>query len=150
MPIETRSNPLHSPIGAALALLGAIAIGAAIGLGIGLARSWTAEGLDPALIAAGLGAAAWLVGAIVGLALIVAVNSRDAARLSFAVLAASMVRMLVALSVGLLAFFVLEPEGRTFWTSFLMCGLLALMAETSWAMHTLKSGQAASRPDGAL
>lgn len=150
MPIETRSNPFHTPIGAALALLGAIAIGAAIGLGISLARTWTADNLEAALIAAGLGAAPWIVGSIIGLALIVAVNTRDAARLSFAVLAASMVRMFVALSVGLLAFFVLDPEGRTFWTTFLMCGLLALMAETSWAMHTLKSGQAASRPDGAL
>lgn len=149
MPIETRSNTLHSPVGAALATLGAVALGAVIGGGCGLAMVWTGDDAGRAAAAALMGGGAWAVGALIGLALIATTGTQDAGRLSFAVLVASVVRMLGALALGLVLFFGLGPEGRTFWTTFLVCGLLALMAETSWAMHTLKSGAARSRPDGA-
>ena len=133
-----------------MALSGGIAIGAMIGVGAGFMMAWAGGDARQIVAAAAMAAGAWALGGAVGLGLIIAATVQDAAKLSFAVLAASMLRMMVALAVGLTSFFAFSPDGRTFWTTFLVCGLTALIAETSWTLFTLKHGQASGRPDGAV
>ncbi|MFO0832070.1 MAG: hypothetical protein U0637_09520 [Phycisphaerales bacterium] len=52
----------------------------------------------------------------------------------------SAARMLGSLVVALGVYLVFKPEGRAFWVSFLLGGLLALMIETAWSVRWLRAG----------
>ena len=124
---------------AGLAVFGAIVLGVITGLGWALSANW-ADGQAGVIIrAAAVCTTVWMLAGIVGLGVLYGATGRRIDRLGFAVLASSMARMLVALSLGLAAYFVAAPDGRTFWTCFLIAGLLALMAETVWAIRTINS-----------
>ena len=119
-------------------LLGASClVGGLFGYGLATMAVWgdgtPATLLQPALLAA----VTWLVASAIGMSLILVLAGSDTGRLPMPVLASSVVRMLAALSLGLVLYFALKVDGRTFWASFLTCGLCCLMSETAWAMRTL-------------
>lgn len=124
---------------AGLAVFGAIVLGVITGLGWALSADW-ADGQSNVIVrAAAICTTVWMLAAIVGVGVLYGASARKIDRLGPAVLASSMARMLTALSLGLAAYFVASPDGRTFWTCFLTAGLLALMAETVWAIRTINS-----------
>ena len=122
---------------AGLAVFGAIVLGVITGLGWALSANW-ADGQAGAIVRAAVTCTSvWMLAAAVGLDVLYGATGRKVDRLGFAVLASSMARMLTALSLGLAAHFIASPDGRTFWTCFLIAGLLALMAETVWVIRTI-------------
>ena len=66
--------------------------------------------------------------------LIALVAGQHFERLGAAVVVAGAVRMFLALGIGLVLWKGIGADGRTFWTSFLISGLLCLVFETSWGM----------------
>lgn len=86
----------------------------------------------------------WLVACVLGVQTLVIGTGLSVDRLGFGVLAASMARMLFALMLGLLAYFVVGFEGRSFWVCFLACGLTVLVAESLWAVRVINAAAAYS------
>lgn len=111
--------------------------GPLLAFGLGQMAVWgdgTAATLRaPAILAA----VAWVFAAGIGLALIIFTSRGKVAKLGFPVLAASIIRMFLALGLGMLLFFTTNCEPRTFWASFLITGLAILVVETAWAVRTL-------------
>ena len=124
---------------AGLAVFGAIVVGVVTGLGWALSANWADGQTGGVVRAAAVCTTVWMLAAAVGGGVLYGATGRKIDRLGLAVLASSMARMLTALSLGLAAYFVASPDGRTFWTCFLVAGLLALMAETVWAIRTINS-----------
>ncbi len=86
--------------------------------------------------AAALGAASCLIPSFVASALLVAAL-RTGTTPAFVLMGASVARFLLSLLVGLGAFLLLHPEGKTFWASFLICGLLGIVVEAAWSVRLL-------------
>lgn len=108
-----------------------------IGVGLALANTWAGGDVSAIGRAAALAAAVWAISALAGLGILVVASARQTDRLGMAMLASSMSRMLLALLIGLPLFLVVHADGKTFWTCFLLAGLLALAAETAWALRQL-------------
>ncbi|HVU63150.1 MAG TPA: hypothetical protein VHC70_04190 [Phycisphaerales bacterium] len=124
---------------------GAVVFGTLIGAGTGVAASWgTSQTIASAAIMSGL---IWLFAVLLGVQTLVLGTGFAVDRLGPGVLASSMARMLVALLVGVVVYFLVRPEGHTYWTCFLSAGLLALTTEASWAVRTIN---AATRETGAI
>jgi len=50
------------------------------------------------------------------------------------VVGSGVARMLIALALTLAAFMLINPEGKSLWTAFLLTNLFALIAETTWGV----------------
>lgn len=133
------STPTFQPAANAGIVLGSAGLGVVVGVGCAAAAGWA--GRDPStLIRAGaLAGIAWLIAGVLGAFVLALVTNRRVDALGMGVLASSMARMLLALLVSLPVFFVGGPDGRTFWTCFLLAGLAALCAETAWGIRQLRS-----------
>ena len=154
---STHFYPMADPISTSptlniTRLCGMIALccifGPLLGYGLGEMAVWgdgTAATLRPSAILAGV---SWVFAAGVGLGLMIYASRGKVANLGFPVMAASIVRMFVALAAGLILFFTAKIEPRTFWASFLITGLAILMVETAWAMKTLTANQNLRTSDG--
>jgi len=105
--------------------------------------AWASEG--DARMAVALALAAVVFASILGFVMVAAAAGAGPAKLATMVFAAGVVRMILSLSVGLALFMILGPEGRSFWTAFLVASLLSLVAETAWGMSTLKRMTAVPR-----
>ncbi len=116
-----------------LSVLLGIGVGAAICAGLGWASG---QLLTTAATLAGI---IWLFASILSVPVLVVGSGLKVDRLGMAVLASSMARMLTALMVGLIAYFIIKPEGRTFWVCFLAAGMLALIGEAFWAIRTINA-----------
>jgi hypothetical protein len=108
---------------------GCAILGAVFAWGLGVAFEWSGV-----LLATALGALAVMVGAMASIGLIALVAGEKLERLGAAVVVAGAVRMFVSLSVGLVLWKGIGADGRSFWTSYLIVGLLCLMFETWWGM----------------
>ncbi|MFO0857047.1 MAG: hypothetical protein U0640_06785 [Phycisphaerales bacterium] len=68
-------------------------------------------------------------------------------RIAFSILGSSLFRMILALSMGLVVYFIGLQDSRdarlTFWVAFLVAGLLALVIETALGLSLIKSLEAA-------
>lgn len=68
-------------------------------------------------------------------------------RIAFSILGSSLFRMILALSMGLVIYFIALQDSRdarlTFWVAFLVAGLLALIIETTLGLSLIKSLEAA-------
>ena len=123
-----------------------LVVGAAVGClacaGFAAMGEW---GSAPRIAAgAGMALGCWLFAAVAGVTLLKAFTGGRTDRLAPAVMGESFGRMLLALALGLGVFLLAQPEGKTFWFSFLAAGLVSLMAETAWAMKTLNRFHAAT------
>lgn len=114
-----------------------VVVGVALGAAFCMQMGW-AEG-RVLTNAAGLAGLVWLAAALLGVQVLVIGTGLNVDRLGMGVLAASMARMLAALFVGLIAYFMIHPEGRTFWVTFLAAGLIALFGEALWAVRLINS-----------
>ena len=129
------SKPIKFKARQALAIVFAgVLVGVGGGVGICASAGWALGGM----LAAGTSAAlVWLVAALLGVQALVVGTGLSVDRLGFGVLASSMARMLFALLVGLLVYFLGGLDGRQFWVCFLGAGLVALAAEALWAVHVI-------------
>jgi hypothetical protein len=120
-------------------VVGACTAGGLLGVAFAYAAGWANTGLQAVGVAALVSTIVWAGGGVLGVMLLSVNTDHQPAKLPQGVLASSTARMLVALFVGVLLFFLLSLEGRTFWTSFLLSGLLALATETAWAVRTINA-----------
>jgi len=67
---------------------------------------------------------------------------------AIASVAAGIIRMMTGLFVSLALFFMANPEGRSFWTAFLISNLLSLIAESIWGIKN-NAREAAPAPQTA-
>jgi hypothetical protein len=123
----------------------AVIVGTLVGVGIGIASGW--GGTRELTIAALTAAAVWLFATLLGVQTLIFGSGLQVDRLGFGILASSMGRMLAALLVGVVVFFLVKPQGETFWVCFLSAGLAALIAESVWAIRTITS---ATQPSPAV
>lgn len=84
------------------------------------------------------------VGAFMGLVVLAPGGMRTASRLGVAVVAASLVRMLLALAGGVVIYLVLKPEAAAYFGALLAAGLLCLMVEAAWGVRALRRVRGAS------
>lgn len=114
--------------------MAAIGCGTGVALGLASAFGW-ATGRDLTL-AIGLAVATVIVASMAGLALLVLMIGVDLSKIAQGTIASGICRMFVSLALALGVYLVISPEGKTFWTAFLTCNLLCLIAETAWGMVT--------------
>ena len=145
-PITPSSPPVQSSVFKARSVfavvIGASLVGSLIGVAICLSAGW-AQGRTLTSGATGAGVV-WLVACVLGVQTLVIGTGLSVDRLGFGVLASSMARMLFALMLGLLAYFTVGFEGRSFWVCFLACGLTVLVAESLWAVRVINAAAASS------
>ncbi len=122
--------------------------GGALAVGAGIAGQWAGSDAQALVIAALTPTAVWLVGAAVGLILLTSMSQGQRVRLPIGVMASSTARMLIALIVGVILYFLMTLDGRGFWTAFLLSGLLCLVVETAWAIRTINAGRATPTASG--
>lgn len=122
-------------------LVGAALAGCAACAGLAMVGAWTQP--ERIALGAGLAFACWLFAALAGVTLLAVFTGGRVDRLAPALLGESFGRMLLALTAGLGTYLLAAPDGKTFWISFLVAGLVSLIAETAWAMRTLNRFHAA-------
>jgi hypothetical protein len=122
-----------APLALATVACGLVAGVAAYGLA-GVA-GWGVEA-KPLILAAASGAGACLLPALLAIAMLALLHATNSTKATI-ILAASVARMLFSLLLALTTFFLLNPEGKTFWTSFLIAGLLTIAAEAAWGVREL-------------
>lgn len=133
-----RTGPLMAQV------VAACVTGGLLGTGVAVVGHWGNGDTQTLGIAAFIATAVWLVGAVIGVMLLGVVTHNQPHKLAPGVLASSTARMLIALIVGVLLFFLLSLEGRTFWSCFLLAGLFALVAESTWAIRTINAAKPAA------
>lgn len=123
-------TPANSTTVRSLALmsLASISLGGIAAWLIGSMLNWLNAG-----VAAALGALATFIGGTLA-TFVVRILIGSGQSVAIAAVAAGVVRTLSALFLGLALYFVANPEGRTFWTAFLISNLLALIAESTWGI----------------
>lgn len=121
------------------AVVGGIVAGGLGGLAVAGAAGWGASGSGAGSVfsAALLAAIVWTLAALPGLACLLVVSKGSIDRLGPAVLGSSAVRLHMGLALGVVAYFALQPDGRTFWSVFLASGVAALIAEAAWTIKLL-------------
>lgn len=126
-------------------VIAGVVAGALAGYAVARLANWPvgASPVNPAVLAI----VVWSFAASLGILTIIGGTGRVVERAGLVVVAASFLRMLTALMLGVGAHFVLHPEGKTFWTCFLLAGLGCLVAETVWAMRILNSLRSARAPE---
>lgn len=120
----------------ALLLLACILFGAMLAFGLGVSAGFATQPL--AAKAAVLAAVSILIGAAHGLFVLVLAARQAIERLPMLIVASGVIRMFVALAVGLTLYLILTPEGKTFWAAFLIGGLLSLLVETAWGLSAVR------------
>jgi hypothetical protein len=143
------TDPVSQPRDLKLAPLGGLMLlsclfGPMFAYGLAVLAVWGDGTSSTLLLPAILGGGVWAFAAALGLGLIALTSRGKVSNLGFPVLAASIIRMFVAFSLGLVLYFSLKCEGKTFWASFLVTGLVCLTVETAWAFRTLTASPAAS------
>ncbi len=124
----------------ACALLGACLMGL-----VGFAAGWAGSPRDAAL-AAGLAAVCSLATVGLSTSLIGSAARGRSKNFGMFVVAAGKLRLIASVAMALMIYLSVEPEGRTFWGSFLAAGLLGLVAETVWALGATRRVCAARTP----
>jgi hypothetical protein len=106
-----------------------------------LAFGWGAGFLgisnETAFAAAAMPCAVWLLCSGLAVVAISAITGGDLNKLPMAALFVSGGRMLLAMGLATVLYFVSPTEPKIFWASFLLAGLISLVAETSWTISTL-------------
>ncbi len=133
----TASQSRDVRTGKLIALLLASALFGAL-LAFGLAASAGFAPPASAARAAALAALCILIGSAHGLFVLVVAVRQSIERLPMLIVASGLIRMFVALAAALALFLILNPEGKTFWASFLLGGLLCLLVETSWGLSAMR------------
>lgn len=134
-PAGSRGPDLH--IGKLIALLLACAFfGGLIGFGLGVSAGFASQPLAAKAVA--LAALCILIGAAHGLFVLFTAARQAIERLPMLIVASGLIRMFVALAAALALYLILNPEGKTFWASFLLGGLLSLLVETAWGMSAVR------------
>ncbi len=113
----------------ALGLQVAVLIGASVAVVVG-----ESAGLDHparAAVSAGLSVA---IGALAGFVLLASLLRRTTDLLAPGIVAAGVVRALASLTLALVVFWAIKPEGRVFWGAFLAANLLCLFIESGWGI----------------
>ena len=136
-----RTGPLTAQV------VAACVAGGLLGTGAGVAGKWAGGDLQVIATASLIPTVVWVAATIIGTMLLGVVTHKEPSKLALGVLASSTARMLVSLMVGVLLFFLMSLEGRCFWTSFLLAGLFALIAETTWAIRVINSHRAPARAE---
>jgi len=127
MTAQTVSKPL-SVASLSVACIGSCASGALVAWITANVWNWA-----DAQRSAALGVVPTLIGATIALTAVrILIGSGQS--VAIAAVAAGVLRTMVALFVALAVFFMAEPEGRSFWTAFLISNLLALIAESIWGI----------------
>lgn len=140
-----------APLAAGLAV--ACVLGVVAGVATGAFLGWNGTGPIRGPSAAIVGGTCVLTPALAGYAALVLLSDGTPGRFSMAVLAGSVVRLLLSLLFAVVTLLVLKPEPKTFITAFLASGVLALTFETAWSMRAIRrvSGSVpAGPPRGAL
>lgn len=134
---DASTSPRPNVLALAASMLLCACMSGAGAYGLAGVAGW---GGDPTALAqaAALGAASCLVPALVASAVLVAAL-RTGTTPAFVLMGASVARFLLSLLVGLGAFLLLHPEGKTFWASFLICGLLGIVVEAAWSVRLLNT-----------
>lgn len=115
-------------------IFGACVVGAVLGAGLSLMVPWVTRA-ESAWGAAASGSLCVLIAAVLagaGLSVALRQSPKYAPVL---VVGAGMARMLIALSLALMVFFLVAPEGKPFWVAFLLAGLLSIIVEAGWAVR---------------
>ena len=131
------ATPVANPpkIGPLMAgIFGACVVGTVASAGLSLLVPWVVRA-EAAWGGAAGGAACVLIAAVLaGAGLSVALR-QSAKYAPVLVVGAGMARMLIALSLALMVFFLVAPEGKPFWIAFLLAGLLSIIVEAGWAVR---------------
>lgn len=133
--LETSSaNPRASLLPLTGMSLCAVAAGLGIAVVLAMNAGWTGGGSE--VVPALWGAFCVVIGAasaLIGLRLLLSLGQVP---LAMAVVGAGVIRMMSSLAAGLAVYFVVVPEGKTFWAAFLACNLFALVVETMWGIKS--------------
>lgn len=95
----------------------------------------TADALNAAFSACAI----WLFATGLAVIALTAITGGDVHKLPMAALFASGGRMLLAIGLATLLYFAVPVDAKTFWASFLLAGLVSLVAETSWTIRALSA-----------
>jgi hypothetical protein len=125
-------------------VIAACVAGALLGAAAAYISGWGAGDLQTIATATLVPMTVWIIAAAIGAMLLSVVTHKEPAKLGLGVLASSTARMLISLMVGVLLYFLMSLEGRCFWTSFLLAGLFALVAETTWAIRIINASRVAA------
>lgn len=117
-------------------LLASALFGGLLAFGLGVSAGFASQPV--AAKAAALAALCILIGAAHALFVLFAAARQAIERLPMLIVASGLIRMFVALAAALALYLILNPEGKTFWASFLLGGLLSLLVETSWGMSAVR------------
>ncbi|MGH7133713.1 MAG: hypothetical protein ACREJO_17420 [Phycisphaerales bacterium] len=129
--------PVSNPpkIGPLLAgIFGACVVGAVMGAGVSLMVPWVSRPEAAWGAAAGAAACVLIAAVLAGAGLSVAIKQQPKYA-PVLVVGAGMARLLIALSLALMVFFLVAPEGKPFWVAFLLAGLLSIIVEAGWAVR---------------
>jgi hypothetical protein len=122
-------------------VIAACTAGGMLGAAAAYIANWGGGDTQTIAIAAVVPTIVWIIATAIGAMLLSVVTHNEPAKLGMGVLASSTARMLISLMVGVLLYFLMSLEGRTFWTSFLLAGLFALLAETTWAIRIINASR---------
>ncbi len=109
---------------------------------MGVAAGYIFNSSSEALKGALLGPLCLWLAAMMGLSAY-ALAGPQLERIAFSILGSSLFRMILALSMGLVVYFIALQDSRdarvTFWVAFLVAGLLALIIETALGLSLISS-----------
>lgn len=119
---------------AARVILGCVA-GSLLAFGWGMLslQLSTSEAINSAFSACAI----WLFATGLAVIALTAITGGDLNKLPMAALFTSGARMLLAIGLATLLYFAVELNAKTYWASFLLAGLVSLVAETSWTIRAL-------------
>jgi len=139
-PLSDSKPTLRLPIGriALLVVASPLAIGA-----LTAAASWPRFGVGS--IDAIVGGAVFALAALLGVAILKALNPTNVATAGHAVLFVSAARLGAAIAMGVALYLVRQPTPVPYWVGFLLAGLACLVIETTIATSAIK--KAGLNPD---
>ena len=126
----------------------AVVAGLGVASSLAMNMGWGQD--DSAAIPALWGSVAVAMGVVSGLVLLRLLLSLDRVPVAMAVVGAGVARMLASLACGLALYFVTNPEGKTYWTAFLVGNLLALAVETMWGIKSNNRDAATASVTGSV
>jgi hypothetical protein len=83
--------------------------------------------------------AIWLFATGLAVIVLTAITGGDLHKLPMAALFTSGGRLMLAIGLGTLLYFAMPVDAKTYWASFLLAGLVSLVAETSWTIRALSA-----------
>ncbi len=137
------SDQTQSPIARLPMLIGGLACACLLGAAVGFFATGVfgqTEGVHAnASQSATFGSLPVAAGSLLSLLILAPSGMRTRARLGLGVLVSSGARLIFALGLGIVMYMVMKPDPTGFFASLLTAGLLALVAESMWAIHALRS-----------